>query len=316
MNFRNLGSSDLRVSEIGLGCNNFGWAVDERTSIAVISEALDLGVSFLDTADMYDQGSSEESVGKALKGRRSQVVLATKFGHPMGDDPGDRGGSRSYVLKAAEASLRRLQTDYIDFYQFHLPDPDTPIEETLRALDDLVRAGKVRCIGCSNFSATQLREALAASSAKDLASFVTVQSRYNLIDRRIERELVPVCREHGIGVIPWGPLAGGFLTGKYRRGEQAPSEMRLGRQSPLSNAYRDARTEANWSTLAGLTKFAEDRGHTVGELAIAWLLARPWVSTVIAGARVVDQVAGNVAAAQWILTEQEVSEVDALAPIG
>jgi aryl-alcohol dehydrogenase-like predicted oxidoreductase len=218
MNFRTLGHSDLEVSEIGLGCNTFGWAIDEKTSIAVIGRALDLGVNFIDTADMYDQGRSEESVGRALKGRRSQVVLATKFGYPMGDDPGDRGGSRSYVLRAVEASLRRLQTDYIDLYQFHLPDPDTPIEETLRALDDLVLAGKVRYIGCSNFSATQLREALSASSAKALASFVTTQSRYNLIDRRIERELVPVCQEHGVGVIPWGPLAGGFLTGKYCRG--------------------------------------------------------------------------------------------------
>ena len=315
MKYRSLGCSNLKVSEIGLGCNTFGWAIDEKASIAVIGRALDLGINFIDTADMYDQGRSEEFVGRALEDRRSQVILATKFGYPMGDDPRDRGGSRSYILRAVEASLRRLQTDYIDLYQFHLPDPDTPIEETLRALDSLVRSGKVRQIGCSRFSAAQLQEAASVSSANALAPFVTTQSRYNLIDRRIERELVPVCRENGVGVIPWGPLAGGFLTGKYSREEQAPSEMRLGRQSPLNNAYRDARTEENWSTLERLTGYAGARGHTVGELAIAWLLARSWVSTVIAGARTVEQVSANVAAAEWVLTEQEGEEVDALAPI-
>ena len=309
MEYRRLGSSGLKVSEVGLGGNNFGWWADEKTSITVINQALDMGVNFIDTADMYDRGHSEEFVGKAIKGKRSQVIIATKFGNAMGDGPNERGGSRYYIMKAVDSSLKRLQTDYIDLYQMHVPDTTTPIEETLRALNDLVRAGKVRYIGCSNFAAWQLCEALWISKVNNLQSFVTVQPQYNLLDRRIERELVPCCQAYGIGVIPYSPLAGGFLTGKYRQGEEPPPDGRLSGPNP---AFRRVFTEANWEKLAKLEAFVAERGHTVGELAIAWLLAKPWISTVIAGARKIEQVSANVAAGEWKLTAEEVAEVEAI----
>jgi len=309
MEYRRLGNTGLKVSEIGLGGNNFGWWADEQTSIAVVNHALDMGINFIDTSDTYDRGHSEEFVGKAVKGKRPQVIIATKFGNPMGEGPNEKGGSRYYIMKAVDASLKRLQTDYIDLYQMHVPDPETPIEETLRALDDLVRVGKVRYIGCSNFAAWQLCEALWTSRVNNIPSFVTVQPRYSLLDRRIEGELVPCCQAYGIGVIPWGPLAGGFLTGKYRRGEEPPADGRLSGPNP---AFSRIFTDANWDKLAKFEAFTTERGHTVGELAIAWLLSRPWLSTVIAGARKIEQVSANVAAGEWKLTAEEVAEVDSI----
>ncbi len=308
MEYRRLGNSGLKVSEIGLGGNNFGWWADEQTSITVINHALDKGINFIDTADMYDKGHSEEFIGKAIKGKRHQVIIATKFSSAMGDDPNEKGGSRYYIMKAVDASLKRLQTDHIDLYQMHFPDPTTPIEETLRALDDLVRAGKVLYIGCSNFAAWQLCEALWTSKVHNLNSFVTVQPQYNLIDRGIETELVLCCQAYGIGVIPYSPLAGGLLTGKYHRGEEPP-EGRLSKQMPQN---RGLFSDANWNKLAKWETFATEHGHTVGELAIAWLLSKPWISTVIAGARKIEQVSANVAANQWKLTAEEVAEVDAI----
>lgn len=307
MEYRKLGNSGLKVSEIGLGGNTFGWWADEPTSIAVINHALDMGINFIDTADMYDRGRSEEFVGKAVKSRRAQVIIATKFSYAMGEGPNDKGGSRHYIMRAIDASLRRLQTDYIDLYQMHRPDPATPIEETLRTLDDLVRAGKVRYIGCSNFTGWQLCEARWTSLVHNLHSFVTVQTRYNLLERQMETELAPCCQAYHLGVIPWGPLAGGFLTGKYRPGKKAPADGRLSRPSPL---YDNILTETNWNKLAKLEAFATEHNHTVGELALAWLLAKPWVSTVIAGARKVEQVSASVAAAEWKLTADEVSAVE------
>jgi aryl-alcohol dehydrogenase-like predicted oxidoreductase len=309
MEYRRLGNSGLKVSEIGLGGNVFGKWADEQTSIAVINHALDLGINYIDTADMYGQGLSEELIGKAVKNKRSRFIIATKFGYPMGDGPNQSGASRYYIMKAADASLRRLQTDYIDLYQVHLPDPATPIEETLRTLDDLVRAGKVRYIGCSNFAAWQLCEALWLSKVNNLHSFVTVQPRYNLLERQIETELVPCCQAYDIGIIPWGPLVGGFLTGKYRKGQEAPSGTRLSQPYPL---YDNIFTEANWNKLAKLEAFAAEHGHNVGELAIAWLLAKPWISTVIAGARKIEQVSANATAAEWKLTAEEGSKVDVI----
>jgi aryl-alcohol dehydrogenase-like predicted oxidoreductase len=309
MEYRRLGNSGLKVSEVGLGGNNFGWWADEQTSVTVINHALDIGVNFIDTADVYDRGHSEEFVGKAVKGKRSQVLIATKFANPMGDGPNERGGSRYYIMKAVEASLKRLQTDYIDLYQMHLTDPTTPIEETLRALDELVKAGKVRYIGCSNFAAWQLCEALWTSKVNNLNSFVTVQPQYNLLDRRIERELVPCCQAYDIGVIPYSPLASGFLTGKYRKGEELPADARLSAPNP---AFQRIFTDANWDKLAKLEAFATGHGHTMGELAIAWLLAKPYISTVIAGARKTEQVSANVAAREWKLTAEEVAEVDSI----
>jgi len=309
MEYRKLGKSGLEVSKLGLGGNTFGWWADEQTSIPVINHAIDSGINFIDTADVYDQGHSEEFVGKAVKDKRSQVIIATKFGMAMDDGPNQKGGSRYYIMKAVDASLRRLQTDYIDLYQMHWPDTTTPIEETLRALDDLVRAGKVRYIGCSNFAAWQLCEALWTSRVNNLHSFVTVQPRYNLLDRNIEAELVPCCQAYGIGVIPYSPLSGGFLTGKYRQGEQTSTDGRLSTPSPRTDAIF---SENNWNKLAKLEAFAAERGHKVGELAIAWLLAKPYISTVIAGSTKIEQVSTNVAAAEWKLTAEEVAEVDAI----
>ena len=228
MEFRSLGSSGLQVSLVGLGCNNFGRRCDAEQTRAVVHRALDEGVNFFDTADMYgERGGSEELLGKALGSRRDDIVLATKFGAPMGDAPDQRGASRRWIQRALEASLRRLGTDYIDLYQLHFPDASTPQEETLRALDDLVRAGKVRYLGCSNFASWQLVDALWISRDSGLSSYVSAQNLYNLLDRRIERELVPACREFGVGVLPYFPLASGFLTGKYRRGRPAPRGTRM-----------------------------------------------------------------------------------------
>jgi len=305
MEYRKLGNSGLMVSEIGRGGNNFGWWADEATSIQVINHALDMGITFIDTADMYKAGESEEFIGKAVKNKRSQVIIATKFASAMGQGPNERGGSRYYIMKAVEASLRRLQTDYIDLYYLHSPDPSTPIEETLRALDDLIRAGKVRYIGCCNIAAWQLCEALWTSKTNGLASFVVLQSRYNILERQIESELYPCCQAYNVGVVPWGPLSGGFLTGRYQRGEETPAgafvKMRM---------YDYIKTEANWKKLDGLKQFATQRGHTVAELAIAWLLARDRVCSVIAGARKIEQVSENVKAAEWKLTADELTQIE------
>lgn len=309
MEYRKLGNSGLKISEISLGGNTFSWKIDEQTSTSVINCAIDMGINYIDTADMYDRGGSEEFVGKAIKGKRHQLIIATKFGLRMGEGPNDRGGSRYYVMRAVEASLKRLQTDYIDLYQMHEPDPGTSIEETLRVLDDLVRSGKVRYIGTSNFAAWQICEALNISRMNNLHSFITEQPLYNLLNRKIEIELVPFAVAHNIGIIPWGPLAGGFLTGKYRQGEKIPAEYRLASGIGI---YGKLFTDSNWDKLAKLEKFAIERGHSVGELAIAWLLAKPWVTTVIAGARDVEQVPANAAASRWKLTAKEVAEVDTL----
>ncbi len=314
MEYRKLGSCGLNVSEIGLGTNTFSLRVDEAGSFAIVNRALELGVNYIDTADVYGRGGSEELIGKALKGKRSQVILATKVGKAMGNKPNERGASRYYILAEVEASLRRLQTDYIDLYQIHEPDPETPIEETLRALDELVRAGKVRYLGTSNFAAWQLCDALWTARMHNLNTLVTEQSRYNLLDRKIEAELVPFCRAHNIGIIPWGPLAGGFLTGKYRKGEKISPEWRLDDKARVrgKSFYGNLFSESNWDKLASLDVFARRRGHTMGELAIAWLLAKPWIATVITGAHEAEQVAANVAASGWKLSAEEVSEVDSL----
>ena len=307
MEYRSLGSSGLKVSEIGLGGNNFGWYADEKTSIEVIHHALDLGVNYIDTADMYDRGTSEEFIGKALKGKRSQAILASKFGYPMGDGPNERGGSRYYMLNALENSLRRLMTDYIDLYQIHIPDPTTPIEETLRAFEELIRSGKVRYIGCTNFAAWQLCEALWTSKSCSLNSFVTIQFRYNILEREIEKELVPCCQAYDIGIIPWGPLAGGFLTGKYSRGMEPELYGNQPKPPPL---YNPIFLETHWDKITKLKQFAEERGYKLADLAIAWLLSKPYISTVIAGVRTKEQVSSNVAVSEWKLTTEELNEIE------
>ncbi len=306
MEYRNLGGSGLMVSEIGLGSNNFGTRIDEKSSTAIIRNALDAGINYIDTADWYgNRGGSEEIIGRAVAGKRNDVIIATKFGFAMGEGPNDRGGSRHHIMQAVEASLRRLNTDYIDVYQFHLPDPSTPIEETLRALDDLMHAGKVRYIGCSNFDAWQLCEALWTSSVENLASFVTVQCRYNILDRSIEHELVPCCKAYDVGVIPWGPLAGGFLSGKYYRAESAPAGTRLAAVPIYGNLWN----EATFGKLDKLQAFARKNNRELSDLALAWLLAQPWISTVITGATSTEQITENIAATSWKLSEKEFAEL-------
>ena len=309
MEYRRIGKSGLKVSEMGLGANSFGGRANEAESISTIHLALELGVNFIDTADVYADGHSEEMVGKAVKGKRSQFIIATKFGNSRNVRPHQQGGSRGYIMEAVNASLKRLETDYIDLYYMHVPDSATPIEETIRTLDDLVRTGKVRYIGCSNFAAWQLCEALWTSKLNNLESFVAVESRYNLLDRHIESELVPCSRAYGVGVIPWYPLAAGFLTGKYQRGKPPPEGTRL--TDPRSN-LKPIMTEANYDKLEKLQAFAAERGHGVGELAIAWLLSRPWISSVIAGARNTQQLSANVAAMAWKLTAEDILELDKL----
>ena len=310
MEYRTLGDSGLKISLAGLGCNNFGMRCDPEQSRAVVHRALDEGVTFFDTADIYgNRGGSEESLGKALGKRRREVVVATKFGMPMGAGPYDRGASRRYLMAAAEASLRRLDTDYLDLYQLHQPDPDTPQEETLAALDDLVRAGKVRYLGNSNFSGWQVADADWISRTRSFARYVSAQNQYNLLDRRIERDLLPACQKFGLGMLPYFPLASGFLTGKYRRGAEPPEGTRLAVMQPMA---KQVMTEQNFATLERLEEFARGRGHTLVELATSWLACQPVVSSVISGATRPEQVTENVKACGWKLTDEERKQVDAI----
>jgi aryl-alcohol dehydrogenase-like predicted oxidoreductase len=305
--YRQLGRSGVRVSAIGLGTNQFGGKVDQRGVDEIVAGAIDLGINFFDTADVYTGGRSEETLGSALKGRWHEVVLATKGYNPTGQGPNDRGSSRYHLVNAVEASLRRLQSDHIDLYQVHRWDDATPLEETLRALDDLVRAGKVRYIGASNFASWQLARANLLAEVRGWSPFVSVQNHYHMLERELEREVLPFCNAFGVGVLPYFPLAGGFLTGKYRRGEPPPAGSR-GETSPYVKAYL---TDANHERVERLTTWAEGHGHTMGELAHAWLLAQPQVSSVISGATSLAQVQANAKAAAWALTAEELAEVNA-----
>ncbi len=310
MEYRNLGRSGLQVSLVGLGCNNFGQRCDEKQTAVVVGKALEQGITFFDTADIYGpRGLSEEYLGKALEGHRREALIATKFVAPMGEGPLWGGASRRYIFDAVEASLRRLGTDFIDLYQVHFPDVRTPIEETLRALDDLVRQGKVRYVGCSNFAGWQVVEAQWVARTEHLAPLVSAQNQYNLLDRRVERELVPACSAYGLGVLPYFPLASGFLTGKYRPGEPPPEGTRLALMGPMAERIL---TEENFETLGRLEAFAQSRGHGMAELAVAWLASQPHVSSVIAGATKPEQVEQNVRAADWKLAAEELAEVNTI----
>jgi aryl-alcohol dehydrogenase-like predicted oxidoreductase len=304
MQKRRIGS--LEVAVVGIGCNNFGRRVDEAGTAAVVNAALEAGIDFFDTADIYGvDESSEVFLGRALGPRRREVVIATKFGMKL--DERRRGAHPDYVRQAAEDSLRRLGTDWIDLYQLHEPDPSVPIADTLGALDELVRAGKVREIGCSNFSAAQLRQAEEAAAG---ARFVSVQNEYSLLHREPEPEVLAECGRLGLAFLPYFPLASGLLTGKYRKGRPIPPGTRM---SEPQRAARDL-TEARLETVERLIAFAESRGHTLLELAFAWLLARPAVASVIAGATKPAQVQANAGAAGWRLTDEELAEIDRLAP--
>ena len=308
MQERNLGSSGLRISAVGIGCNNFGGRIDTRETGRVIDRAIDLGITLFDTADVYsNRGGSETAMGEVLGGgKRQKIVLATKFGMDMDDTGRLKGGSRRYMMSAVEGSLKRLKTDYFDLYQLHRPDSLTPIEETLRALDDLVRQGKVRYIGCSNLPAWAVVESLETARRCNLNPFVSCQDEYSLLIRDADRELMPMMSRYKMGLLPFFPLACGLLTGKYSRGAM-PQGARLTETKRWADKYLNDR---NWRVTEELTAFAKKRGHTLLELAFSWLLARPNVASVIAGATSTEQVEANVKAASWQLTAEDLAEVD------
>ena len=299
MEKRKIGS--LEVSLVGLGCNNFGWRIDANGSAAVIDAAIDSGINFLDTADLYGAGQSEEYLGRALKGRRDKVLIATKFGMKLGD--GKEGAKPSYVRQAAEDSLRRLNTDHIDLYQLHQPDPGTPIADTLGALGGLVHAGKVREIGCSNFSAAQLRE---ASQVKGV-HFVSVQNNYSMVHREPEAEVLPECQRLGLAFLPYFPLANGLLTGKYRKGQPFPKSSRA-----EDGFGPKVFTDENLTLVDGLREFAESRGHTLLELAMSWLASKSVIASIIAGAKTPDQVKANASSVNWRLTEADLAALNGI----
>ena len=314
MEIRNLGASGLRVSAIGLGCNNFGGRIDLEATRAVIHKALDLGITLFDTADVYgERGGSETDMGKVLGENRGKIVLATKFRMAMADDGEHEGGSRRWIMRAVEDSLRRLKTDWIDLYQMHRTDERTPIDETLRALDDLVRQGKVRYIGCSNFPAWEMVEAAWTAKSLGTSAFVSCQDEYSLVMRDAERDLMPAARKYGLGLLPYFPLASGLLTGKYRRNAPMPADARLTKTERLASRYL---TERNWAISEKLIDFAEARGPTALELAFSWLLAQAPVTSVIAGATRPEQLEQNVKAGDWKLSAEELAEIDKITATG
>ena len=309
MEMRHLGNSGLEVSVIGLGCNNFGRRLDEKQTATVVSAAVDAGITLFDTADLYgENGTSETYLGKALKGHRDQVVIATKFGGPMGQLPMQKGGSRQHIFQAVEDSLRRLNTDYIDLYQMHFPDLNTPLEETMRALDDLVRQGKVRYLGHSNFSGWMIAHAHHIAVRDALTPFISAQNHYHLLNREVEQDVQPACTKFGLGILPYFPLASGLLTGKYRKGQVHPEGTRLS-SGPMAERIL---TDINIDKAESLFEWAEARGHTLLELAFSWLAQQPAVSSVIAGATNTDQISANVNAANWVLTSEELEEIEKL----
>lgn len=329
MEYRRLGSAGVKVSILGLGCNPFGTWLDEETATRLVHYAIDQGINFFDTSDTYSDGLSEEFLGKALKGKRSNVLIATKVGmipwskrhwtvghgdiesatESFEQNP-NYGTSRYHIMRAVDESLRRLQTDHIDLYQIHVPDPTTPIDETLRTLDNLVRMGKVRYIGCSNFKSHQLCQAMETSKRLNLEAFVTAQECYNLIDRDIEHELVPYYQVYGLGFIPYRPLRSGFLTGKYQRGKEIPPGSRYDVRPDLMKG--DFLADRNFDILDKLEKFAMELNHGVGQLAIAWLASHSWISSIIAGATKTEQIAANLKGSQWKLSPHEIAQVEAI----
>ncbi len=313
MEIRNLGQSGLRVSAIGLGCNNFGGRLQLEATRAVIHKAIDLGITLFDTSDTYgDRGGAETLMGQVFGDRRKDIVLATKFGNPMDDTGEKQGGARRYIMNAVEDSLRRLRTDWIDLYQIHSFDPRTPIEETLRALDDLVRQGKVRYIGCSNFPAWRVTEAHWTAKLHGLPRFVSIQDEYSLIFRVPEADLMPAARAAGMGMLPYAPLASGLLTGKYRRNAPLPAGTRLANTPRLADRFL---TQRNWTIAEQLSDLAEARGRSMLELAFSWLLSRAPVTSVIAGATKPEQLERNIAAGNWALSAEDLAEIDRITSV-
>jgi aryl-alcohol dehydrogenase-like predicted oxidoreductase len=306
MQFRNLGRSGLRVSLVGLGCNNFGGRIDDEATRKVVDAAIEHGITLFDTADIYgEKAGSERVLGEVLGARRKDIVLASKFGMKMFH--GGQGGSRRYIMSAVEESLTRLKTDWLDLYQFHTPDPLTPIDETLRALEDLVTEGKVRYVGCSNMPAWQVADAQWTARDLRLPGFASAQDEYSLLKRGAEKDLIPALKHYGMGLLPYFPLANGALTGKYKRNAPMPDGARL---TKLPERAGQIFSEANWAKIEALTDFCEARGRTLVQLAFSWLAAQPVVSSVIAGATRPEQIGANVKAADWALTADELAEID------
>jgi aryl-alcohol dehydrogenase-like predicted oxidoreductase len=306
MKLRRLGASGLKVSEVGIGCNNFGMRIDADGTQAVVDAAIEAGINFFDTADVYGGTKSEEFLGKAIGKRRHEVVIATKFGMGQGER---QGGSRRWIMQACEASLRRLGADYIDLYQMHRYDAEAPLDETLRALDDLVSHGKVRYVGNSNYAGFQIADAAWTAKTQGYVPFVSAQNQFSLLERRVEHEVLPACERFGLGFLPFFPLGSGLLSGKYHRGEPPPEGTRL---AAWGERGQQALNDKNFDKVEKLTAWAEERGHTILELAFAWLLGHPAVSSVIAGATKPEQVKANAATADWALTPDEVAEVGKL----
>ncbi len=307
MEYRRLGRSGVPVSVIGIGGNQFGRAVDEQQTARIIHRAIDRGINFIDTADMYTGSVSEQFIGKALEGRRDQVVLATKTGMRMNDGPEGTGLSRRRIMNSVEASLKRLNTDYIDLYYMHAPDARTPIDETMRALDDLVSSGKIRYSAFSNFAGWQTAEVMGLCEQRGYQAPVVNQDLYNLIERGIEQELIPACEHYGLSVVPYSPLGSGFLTGKYRRGEAVPEGVR----GHGNTAWQQRRlTDRNFTILETVEGFAKEHGRSVSDLAITWLLGHQVVCSVIAGVTKPEQVDANADTAEWVLSAEDLAEID------
>lgn len=310
MEYRRLGDTGLMVSELCLGCMTFGREASEEDSKRLVDRFLDAGGNFIDTADVYSKGVSEEITGRTIKGVRDDVVLATKVYFPMGEGPNDTGLSRKRVTQGCEDSLRRLGTDYIDLYQVHCWDSATPLKETLSALTDLVRSGKVRYIGVSNFTGWQLVKSVCLSEANGLERFVCLQPQYSLVERNIEREILPICLEEGLGVIPWSPLGGGFLSGKYRREEEPPEGSRISEAVASMEEHWDRRaTERNWAALDVVGRISEETGKSYAQISLNWLLRQDGVTAPIIGARTLEQLEDNLGASGWTLDEEQVEEL-------
>jgi len=317
MEYRFMGRTGLKVSELCLGTQTFGWGADEPTAHALADRFVEAGGNFFDTSNIYNEGQSETMLGSWLKsrGNRSQLVIASKVFFPVGGGPNDTGLTRKHIFEQIDASLRRLQTDYVDLYQTHCWDASTPLEETLRALDDLVRAGKVRYLGASNFTASQLTRAIMLSEMHGWARFDCLQPEYSLLVRSTEWELLPVCRSEGIGVIPWSPLAGGWLTGKYRRGQPPPPESRVGRADRWDDLPDQRESERTWGIVDALLEISQSRGKTPAQVALNWLLRQPGVTAPIMGARTLAQLEDNLGSVGWALSAAELTRLDAASAI-